>query len=48
MHEPSETGPLVIDGALIGTTALDIYSIDAATCRRTGAPTRRARSACCR
>ena len=33
MHEPSETGPLVIDGALIGTTALDIYSIDAATCK---------------
>ncbi len=33
VHEPSETGPLVIDGALIGTTALDIFSIDAATCK---------------
>lgn len=33
VHEPFEGGPLVIDGALIGTTALDIFSIDAATCK---------------
>jgi alcohol dehydrogenase (cytochrome c) len=28
-----ETGPIVIEGALIGTTDTDIFSIDAATCR---------------
>ena len=27
------TGPIVVDGALIGTTDHDIFSIDAATCR---------------
>jgi alcohol dehydrogenase (cytochrome c) len=30
---PFETGPIVVDGALIGTTDDDIFSIDAATCR---------------
>jgi Glucose dehydrogenase len=33
IHGPFEVGPLVVDGALIGTTALDIFSIDAATCK---------------
>ena len=33
MRESFETGPLMVDGALIGTTALDIFSIDPANCR---------------
>jgi len=32
-HTSFETGPIVVDGALIGTTEHDIYSIDPATCR---------------
>jgi alcohol dehydrogenase (cytochrome c) len=33
LRESFETGPLMVDGALIGTTALDIFSIDPANCR---------------
>jgi len=33
LHEPFQTGPLMVDGALIGTTAQDIFSIDPSTCR---------------
>jgi alcohol dehydrogenase (cytochrome c) len=33
LRESFETGPLMIDGALIGTTALDIFSIDPTNCR---------------
>jgi alcohol dehydrogenase (cytochrome c) len=33
LRENYETGPLMIDGALIFTTALDIFAIDPATCR---------------
>jgi alcohol dehydrogenase (cytochrome c) len=33
LHESFETGPLVVDGALVGTTAQDIFSIDPSNCR---------------
>jgi len=33
LRESFETGPLMVEGALIGTTALDIFSIDPANCR---------------
>jgi alcohol dehydrogenase (cytochrome c) len=33
LREPFQTGPLVIDGALIGTTAMDIFSIDPSNCK---------------
>jgi alcohol dehydrogenase (cytochrome c) len=33
VREGFETGPLIIDGALIGTTAFDIFSIDPSNCR---------------
>jgi alcohol dehydrogenase (cytochrome c) len=33
LREVFETGPLVIDGALIGTTAHDVFSIDSSNCR---------------
>ena len=33
LRESFETGPLMVDGALIGTTALDIFSIDPTNCR---------------
>ena len=33
LRESFETGPLVVEGALIGTTALDIFSIDPTNCR---------------
>jgi alcohol dehydrogenase (cytochrome c) len=33
LRESFETGPLMVDGALIGTTALDIFSIDPSNCR---------------
>jgi alcohol dehydrogenase (cytochrome c) len=33
VREAFETGPLIIDGALIGTTAFDIFSIDPSNCR---------------
>jgi alcohol dehydrogenase (cytochrome c) len=33
LRESFETGPLVIDGALIGTTAADIFSIDPSNCK---------------
>jgi alcohol dehydrogenase (cytochrome c) len=33
VREAFETGPLLIDGALIGTTAFDIFSIDPSNCR---------------
>ena len=32
-REMFETGPILVDGALIGTTAFDVFSIDAANCR---------------
>ena len=32
LRESFETGPLVVDGALIGTTAADIFSIDPSNC----------------
>jgi alcohol dehydrogenase (cytochrome c) len=33
LREAFQTGPLVIDGALIGTTARDIFSIDPSSCQ---------------
>jgi alcohol dehydrogenase (cytochrome c) len=33
LRESFETGPIVVDGALIGTTAKDIFSIDPSSCR---------------
>ena len=33
LRESFETGPLMVEGALIGTTALDIFSIDPGNCR---------------
>jgi alcohol dehydrogenase (cytochrome c) len=33
LRESFETGPLMVEGALIGTTALDIFSIDPGSCR---------------
>ena len=33
LRESFETGPLMVEGALIGTTALDIFSIDPSNCR---------------
>jgi alcohol dehydrogenase (cytochrome c) len=33
VREAFETGPLLIDGALIGTTVFDIFSIDPSNCR---------------
>jgi alcohol dehydrogenase (cytochrome c) len=33
VREGFETGPLIIDSALIGTTAFDIFSIDPSNCR---------------
>jgi alcohol dehydrogenase (cytochrome c) len=33
LRESFETGPLMVEGALIGTSALDIFSIDPANCR---------------
>jgi alcohol dehydrogenase (cytochrome c) len=33
LRETFETGPLNIDGALIGTTAFDIFSVDPTNCR---------------
>jgi alcohol dehydrogenase (cytochrome c) len=33
LRESFETGPLMVDGALIGTTAQDIFSIDPGNCR---------------
>jgi alcohol dehydrogenase (cytochrome c) len=33
LRESFQTGPLMIDGALIGTTAQDIFSIDPSNCR---------------
>ena len=33
LRESFETGPLMVDGALIGTTAQDIFSIDPDNCR---------------
>jgi alcohol dehydrogenase (cytochrome c) len=33
VREAFETGPLLVDGALIGTTAFDIFSIDPSNCR---------------
>jgi alcohol dehydrogenase (cytochrome c) len=33
VREAFETGPLLVDGALIGTTAFDIFSIDPSSCR---------------
>jgi alcohol dehydrogenase (cytochrome c) len=33
LRETFETGPLMADGALIGTTALDIFSIDPSNCK---------------
>jgi alcohol dehydrogenase (cytochrome c) len=33
LHDSFETGPLMVDGALIGTTALDIFSIDPSNCK---------------
>lgn len=33
VREPFQTGPLMIDGALIGTTARDIFSIDPSDCK---------------
>lgn len=33
LREAFETGPLMIDGALIGTTAMDIFSIDPSNCK---------------
>jgi alcohol dehydrogenase (cytochrome c) len=35
VREAFETGPLIIEGALIGTTAFDIFSIDPSNCRET-------------
>jgi alcohol dehydrogenase (cytochrome c) len=32
LRESFETGPLMVEGALIGTTALDIFSIDPSNC----------------
>lgn len=34
VHDAFETGPLEVDGALIGTTAFDIFSIDPSTCKQ--------------
>ena len=33
LHESFETGPLMVDGALIGTTAFDTFSLDPSNCR---------------
>jgi alcohol dehydrogenase (cytochrome c) len=33
LRESFESGPLMVEGALIGTTALDIFSIDPSNCR---------------
>jgi PQQ-dependent dehydrogenase (methanol/ethanol family) len=33
LRESFETGPLVVEGALIGTTGFDVFSIDPANCR---------------
>ena len=33
VHESFETGPLMVDGALIGTTTQDIFSIDPSNCK---------------
>lgn len=33
LRESFETSPILVDGALIGTTAFDVFSIDATTCR---------------
>ena len=33
LRESFETGPLMVDGALIGTTALDIFSINPSNCQ---------------
>jgi len=33
LNESFQTGPLMVDGALIGTTVHDIFSIDPSTCR---------------
>ena len=33
LYESFQTGPLMVDGSLIGTTAQDIFSIDPSTCR---------------
>jgi alcohol dehydrogenase (cytochrome c) len=33
LHESFESGPLMVHGALIFTTALDVFSIDPSTCR---------------
>jgi alcohol dehydrogenase (cytochrome c) len=33
LRESFETGPIMVDGSLIGTTALDIFSIDPGNCR---------------
>jgi alcohol dehydrogenase (cytochrome c) len=33
LRESFETGPLMVDGALIGTTAFDIFSIDPSNCK---------------
>ncbi len=48
VHEPSETGPLVIDGTLTAPPRSTSIRSTRPPARRTGAPTRRARSACCR
>jgi alcohol dehydrogenase (cytochrome c) len=32
LHENFQTGPLMVEGALIGTTAFDIFSIDPSNC----------------
>jgi alcohol dehydrogenase (cytochrome c) len=33
LREAFQTGPLIVDGALIGTTAFDIFSVDPSNCR---------------
>jgi alcohol dehydrogenase (cytochrome c) len=33
-HSSFQTGPLIVEGALIGTTEQDIFSIDPATCKQ--------------
>jgi alcohol dehydrogenase (cytochrome c) len=33
LRESFQTGPLLVDGALIGTTAFDIFSVDPTNCR---------------
>jgi len=40
LHENFNGGPIMVDGALIFTTAQDIFSIDPSNCKETGVRTR--------